>query len=41
MDYKMFKPQGGVPGNYYVCYVQPSDAGGNEAILSDLQIIQL
>lgn len=30
-----------VPGNYYVCYVQPSDADGNEAILSDLQIIQL
>lgn len=30
-----------VSGNYYVCYVQPSDAGGNEAILSDLLIIQL
>jgi len=27
------------PGNYYACYVQPSDAGGNEAIISDLQII--
>lgn len=30
-----------VPGSYYICYVQPSDAGGNEAIISDLQIIQL
>lgn len=30
-----------VPGDYYICYVQPSDAGGNNAILSDLQIIQL
>lgn len=30
-----------IPGNYYICYVQPSDAGGNEAIISDLQIIQL
>lgn len=30
-----------IPGNYYVCYVQPSDADGNEAIISDLQIIQL
>lgn len=30
-----------VPGSYYICYVQSSDAGGNEAILSDLQIIQL
>ena len=30
-----------IPGSYYICYVQPSDAGGNEAILSDLQIIQL
>lgn len=30
-----------IPGSYYICYVQPSDAGGNEAIISDLQIIQL
>ena len=30
-----------VSGSYYVCYVQPTDAGGNEAILSDLLIIQL
>ena len=30
-----------VSGSYYVCYVQPTDAGGNEAILCDLLIIQL
>lgn len=30
-----------IPGSYYICYVQPSDAGGNGAIISDLQIIQL
>lgn len=30
-----------VPDSYYICYVQPSDAGGNTAIISDLQIIQL
>ena len=30
-----------IPGSYYICYVQPSDSGGNNAIIQDLQIIQL
>lgn len=30
-----------VSDSYYICYNQPSDPGGNEAILIDLSIIQL
>ena len=29
------------PDSYYIFWVQPNDPNGNEAILTDLQIIQL
>lgn len=37
----LVEKEGVTPGSYYICYCQPSGTGGNEAVLTDLSIIQL
>lgn len=40
-SYVLTEEEGVVPGSYYICYCQPNGTGGNEAVLTDLSIIQL